>query len=571
MATIAPYGIYQAFDDNGDPLSGGFLYTYEAGTTTPKATYTTADGDIENDNPVELDASGQASVWLGDGGYKFKLTDSLGNIIFVVDNIGGTSDAAFGALVNMITTNTIINVTYKNSVNIATNSPTLSLLSTTSAVEGFYFSVKNQGSGNVTVDPDGGEFIDGVSTKIIGPGQSALIITDGAAWYTLFYYDVTGSGNNIFSGNNTFSGSNTFTGKVLTPSDGTLTISSGAITPTGAYHLVDTEASAAIDQLDTISGPVSGERLTLRSANDARDIILTQAGNIVTPSGANVLLSSTASTISLLYDGTLSKWIVQSTAIPSALMAGSKNRVLNGMTLSNNVADATNDIDISAGSCVSDDGTAVMTLTSSITKQTDVVWTVGSGNGGLDTGVVGNNTYHVWVINRPDTNVTDVLFSLSATAPTMPTNYTLKKCIGSVIRSGGAVLAFTQILNEFYLSTPIIVQATNPGTAAVTRATGVPTGVKFLALLQALAYSGTGNPMAYVSSLDSADLAPQVVATASLTGQATVAANSAATNWNASFCRVITDTSAQVRTRLSVSGVADRIGLITLGWVDPRL
>lgn len=186
MATIAPLGVYQAFDDNGDPLAGGFLHTYEAGTLTPKATYTTASGDTENSNPVELDASGIANVWLGDGGYKFKLTDADGNIIFTVDDIGGSSDTAFGGQVNELDSNTSITNVYKNSVNLCDGTFTISLLAASEAGEGFYISVKNIGSGVITIDPDAGELIDGQSTKTLGPGESFLIICDGSEWWTLF-------------------------------------------------------------------------------------------------------------------------------------------------------------------------------------------------------------------------------------------------------------------------------------------------------------------------------------------------------------------------------------------------
>lgn len=310
MATIAPYGIYQAFDDNGDPLAGGLLYTYEAGTTTPKATYTTAEGDVENDNPVELDASGQANVWLGDGGYKFVLKDADGATIFTVDGIGGTSSSAFGAEVNAISVNTNINSLYANSVNICTGSPTLSLLAASTAEEGFYFSVKNEGLGVVTIDPDGAETIDGSSTKTIGPAQSALIITDGLEWFSLFFSEVTLSGSNAFTGANSFSSTSTFTGKVITPDDGELTIASGSITPTGVFHTVDTEAASATDDLDTISGGTDGQRLILRTEDSSRDVVLTNSGNIVTPGAFPFTLSSTSLPASMIYDGELSKWIV---------------------------------------------------------------------------------------------------------------------------------------------------------------------------------------------------------------------------------------------------------------------
>lgn len=310
MATIAPLGKYQAFDDNGDPLSGGLLYTYEAGTDTPKATYTTAAGNVENENPVELDAAGYADVWLGDGGYKFVLKDADDATIFTVDNIGGSGDTAFGGTVNEIDSNTTITSVYANSVNICTNSPTLSLLPASTAGEGFYFSVKNDGVGTVTIDPDAGELIDGASTKTIGAGQSGLIICDGTQWFSLFLATVSAAGNNVFSGTNSFSGATTFTGNVLAPSDGTLTIASGAITVTGVYHLVDTEASAASDDLDTINGGTAGQYLELRTANSSRDVVVTNSGNITTPTGTSITLTSTAMTISLKYDGALSKWLV---------------------------------------------------------------------------------------------------------------------------------------------------------------------------------------------------------------------------------------------------------------------
>lgn len=119
------------------------------------------------------------------------------------------------------------------------------------------------------------------------------------------------------------------------------------------------------------------------------------------------------------------------------ITAAFKDKILSGLALTTNGTDATNDIDIAAGVCVSDDGTTLMTLTA-ITKQLDVAWAVGANQGGLDTGAVGNNTYFIWAIHRTDTLVTDVLFSLSATSPTMPANYTKKKRIGAVHRVSAA-------------------------------------------------------------------------------------------------------------------------------------
>lgn len=97
-AYLSPVLKQRFFDNNGLPLAGGFLYSYTAGTNTPQATYTDATGTTPNSNPVVLDASGWANVWLGAGSYKFVLTDVLGNIIFTVDNVSAqTNGTAIGS------------------------------------------------------------------------------------------------------------------------------------------------------------------------------------------------------------------------------------------------------------------------------------------------------------------------------------------------------------------------------------------------------------------------------------------------------------------------------------------
>lgn len=84
---------WQFFDDNGDPLSGGKIYTYAAGTTTPLATYTTRTGLIANTNPIILDAAGRTpqQVWSTEGLlYKYVVATSSDVVIRTWDNIGGS-------------------------------------------------------------------------------------------------------------------------------------------------------------------------------------------------------------------------------------------------------------------------------------------------------------------------------------------------------------------------------------------------------------------------------------------------------------------------------------------------
>jgi len=81
------------FDDNGNPLSGGKIYTYSAGTTTPKPAYTDSTGNTQTANPIELDSAGRA-VWFIDGSYKYIITDAAGTTIRTIDNVTSFSTIA---------------------------------------------------------------------------------------------------------------------------------------------------------------------------------------------------------------------------------------------------------------------------------------------------------------------------------------------------------------------------------------------------------------------------------------------------------------------------------------------
>lgn len=88
---LSPYGVgQQFFDDNGVPLAGGLIYTYQAGSSTPLVTYTDNGGTIANPNPIVLDASGRTpqQIWLLTGfSYKFVLQNSDAVLIQTLDNI----------------------------------------------------------------------------------------------------------------------------------------------------------------------------------------------------------------------------------------------------------------------------------------------------------------------------------------------------------------------------------------------------------------------------------------------------------------------------------------------------
>ena len=170
-----------------------------------------------------------------------------------------------------------------------------------------------------------------------------------------------------------------------------------------------------------------------------------------------------------------------STEVASQLVASTPYDpgLISGLLISNNVTDPTNDIDIAAGYARDATNTVNMILAAAITKRLDGAWAVGTNQGGLDTGAIANTTYHLWLIKRSDTGVVDVLFSASATSPTMPANYDYKAYIGAVIRVSGALLLFKMRGDRFveYMVPILDVNGATLGTSATNYTISIPSGV----------------------------------------------------------------------------------------------
>jgi hypothetical protein len=234
---------------------------------------------------------------------------------------------------------------------------------------------------------------------------------------------------------------------------------------------------------------------------------------------------------------------------------------LAGLTLS--TAGSSASFGIAAGVATSDDATTSMKLATSSTKTTGA-WAVGSGNGSFDgTGPAPSATsgwYHVYLIERPDTGVVDVLTSNSATAPTLPTSYTKKRRIGSMKTNGSFQwIKFIQLGDDFLWDVPVQdVNTPNLSTTAVLTVLSVPPGVQVVAHVHGL----VENPAAaqlFISSPDQTDTAPSNTVF-------TVYLNAGA---NMPFsARIRTDTLAQIRLRSSAATTF--MWQNTFGWTDRR-
>lgn len=241
---------------------------------------------------------------------------------------------------------------------------------------------------------------------------------------------------------------------------------------------------------------------------------------------------------------------------------------LAGLTMS--TAGSSTTMTVAAGEATNSTNSHVMMLAASRAKTT-AAWAVGTAVGGLDTGTIANNTwYHFYLIKRIDTDVEDVVFSTNATTPTLPTNYTLYRGIGKGKTNGsGQWTAFVQDGDYFqWLDSVNDVSATNPGTAAVNRTLSVPTGANVVAHIQvAVTNTGSGGN---VFSLFT-DPAISDIAAASGASDTSIATNAAGGSINCvANLRVRTNTSGQIRSRISYSDANVAIRINTLGWFDRR-
>lgn len=287
-----------------------------------------------------------------------------------------------------------------------------------------------------------------------------------------------------------------------------------------------------------------------------------------TINGATTLVLQSGQTASIICTGSAFIAVVEGTLLSGPGEQG----YLYGLTLSNNGSDATNDIDIATGVAAADTSPYyLMQLTSVLTKRLDAAWAVGTGNGGLDTGSIANTTYHVWLIQRSDTGVVDALFSTSATAPTMPTNYDRKRRIGAIIRASAAILPFIQHGDEFWHNNAsnggiLDVNVPNPGTSAATRTLTVPTGIQTDVIINLGVNNSSGvSSITTATPLELAAVSPGSSFTSGLWNE-TIGSGPAIGRQG----RIRTNTSGQIRTQTSVSGASLTLQIGTLGWVDSR-
>lgn len=168
----------QFFDNSGNVLTGGKIYTYSAGTTSNQATYTSSTGVTFHSNPIILDASGRVpggEIWLADSvSYKFVLENQNNVLIGTYDNIIGINS-------NIVNFN---NFSTQEEIQTATAGQTVFTLATVSYTPG---------NNSLSVFVDGVNQYDGVTYAYVETNSTTVTFTAGLHVGALVKFTISAS------------------------------------------------------------------------------------------------------------------------------------------------------------------------------------------------------------------------------------------------------------------------------------------------------------------------------------------------------------------------------------------
>lgn len=265
---------------------------------------------------------------------------------------------------------------------------------------------------------------------------------------------------------------------------------------------------------------------------------------------------STNELYTAIYNSTTGNFRIAWSATPF-----NSDKMIRGLTASNNATDADHDIDFTVGSAICTNANATFRLTSAMTKQFDTTWAAGSGAGGLLTGSLPTSgTIHVYGLVNPTSGAHDIgaVPAGSAIASNLPSGYEYYVRLCSLITDGSAnILAFYQVDNQFILK-ELITEFTGAPPAYGNLTTSLPTGIQVAGRFRLVVNSATSasaavaaGPVASISNIYEID-------------QATEADVIIDRNFE-----TLTDSSARIRHGVATGSDTFPIYRIhTLGWRD---
>lgn len=418
---------------NDIAAAGYKVFTYIAGTSTKKTTWTDQTKAVVNTNPIILDSQGMADIWL-DGSYKIVIATPTaadpplgGEIIYTVDNVIGFDLIDWSGLTASIadvnSTNTaILSKSLDYTVAIGNRNKTIlvdatggdvtiSLLAAATALNTFNITIKkiDLSTNKVIIDPNGVETVDSQTTYHLYDFNDFIETHSDASNWKLTSSQIRGTVRTITAV------------ETLGLDDNTKVINCNA---SGGAFLVNLPANSTVGR---------GYRITIKKIDSTTNpITITPAGGELIDGNANILEKKQYGASSLITTGT--GWSIYSEFGVDVKTRLPKN-FMDGMLIANGT-DTVNDIDFQAGTCRDSTDSDNLTLGATVVKQMDANWVAGTNSGGRPVGVpYANDTwYHCFVIAKPD-GTTDAGFDTAINASNLlaaATGYTLFRRTGAV-------------------------------------------------------------------------------------------------------------------------------------------
>lgn len=541
---LSPIGNTQFSYDDGSPADGSLLWTYTAGSTTPLTTYTSSSGLIAQTNPIVLNSLGLPTI-----GEVFLIEGLAYDIVWEDKPI---FPATHGAVLK----------TFEDIDGINDNATTTSQWISSGAAPVYISASSFSLQGDQTTEFHKGRMVQ-------------FLVTAGTVYGKIV--------NSVFAASLTTVTMLMLEGGVLDSGLTTANLSflraDHSALPNPIEFIRSTVAATATTtplwdytygEIQDWTGVVTITALPAAPRSGAQRQVFPAVGTIITPS-ANISIEGGQSAVTSSGD----KWII--TAITTTTFSvdvvkkdgtavnGVIRGYLSGFTMS--TAGASTTISIAGGQAADSTNAYLLSRSASINKTT-AIWAAGSGNGGLDVGVIAiSNWYYFYEIKNLTTQAEDVIFSLSASAPALSAGYTVYRRIGAwFITAASQWLDMFQVGDFFSRKTPILdVSAVNPGTAAVTRTLSVPPGISVMARINANISIGATGGFFYLSDLSTTDDVPSSTV-APLAQISAAIANSIVS----SQIDIRTNTSAQIRSRMSASAVDMTVRITTIGYFDSR-
>ncbi len=285
----------QFFDNSGAVLAGGLVTTVVAGLSTPKATYTTAALSSMNTNPITLDASGRANIFLLPGAYDFIIAKSDLTPVTTQRGIEDLTNTFLPVLGNTFATGSYgvspgfqVTTEYFISVNSSSAGSSAAQLLLPAATRGNQLVVQNIGTSQVALIPAGSDSLNqnGATVPIVMPPAtstytpSVILYPNGTSNWRVLDQQFLTPVQAVTAGLKINTGVVTLDGANPTP------VAHGLATCTGAVvSILSSTISGAGLGLSVVTCAVSGATLNIYGfrPNNGGDTTLVASGDNTTP------------------------------------------------------------------------------------------------------------------------------------------------------------------------------------------------------------------------------------------------------------------------------------------------